>query len=307
MSDACLETQIYTFFGKTYTVDEADVVILPVQFDRTASFKAGAAYGPREIIMASWQLEEYDMELQWSLADKVKIATHPELAPTIYVYDMICRVEVAALQLLRSGKFLFGLGGDHSISTGLVRAQKKCNKKPFTVLHFDAHSDFRHSYEDSIWSHACVARRWSDWGIPLVQVGIRSTTKEIVDEQEKRRKAGSHIAVFPAFHPMFSTYFVQDHMVYDILHAIKTTDVYVSIDVDCFDVSEIGSTTGTPVSNGLRKRQVEKILREVGRQRNIIGADLMEFRPSGEGTFAYAFSMAELIYKFLAFIFYDRK
>ena len=303
MSESGFDTQPYTFFGKTYTTDEADVVIVPVQFDRTASFKGGAAYGPREIIMASWQLEEYDMEMRWNLADSVKIATHPELAPAIYVYDMICRVEEVALRLLQEGKFVFGLGGDHSLSAGFVRAQKKYRRNPFTILHFDAHSDFRHSYEGSIWSHACVARRWSDWEIPLVQIGIRSTTEDIVKEQEKRRKAGMNISVFPAFHPIFASHYIPDHTVHEILHAIKTTDVYVSIDVDCFDISEIGSSTGTPVPGGLRRRQVENILREVGRQRNIIGGDLVEFRPSGEGTFAYAFSMAELIYKFFTYAF----
>ena len=60
----------FTFLGldeKTHAYDSASVVVLPVPYDATASFKAGARDGPYAIIAASRELEDYDIELGCAL------------------------------------------------------------------------------------------------------------------------------------------------------------------------------------------------------------------------------------------------
>src|SRR5688572_9372853 len=50
-------------FGLPFTVDEADIVVLPVPWDVTVSYKGGAAEGPVAVLEASPQLDLYDEDL----------------------------------------------------------------------------------------------------------------------------------------------------------------------------------------------------------------------------------------------------
>ncbi len=52
-----------SFFGFPYSVAEADIVFLPVPWDVTTSYQAGAANGPQAILDASVQLDWYDFDL----------------------------------------------------------------------------------------------------------------------------------------------------------------------------------------------------------------------------------------------------
>lgn len=298
-----LDVQHYTFLGLPYRVEEADVVIVPVQSDKAASSKAGTADGPREIIHASWKVRGYDEELGVDITDYVKIATHVALAPSIYPYENICRVERLTLDLLNHGKFVFGLGGDHSLSAGFVRAHKRFQIKPFAVLHFDAHADFRPIFEGSIWSHACVMRRIGEWGIPIVSVGVRNISQDVAEYLKKV----DNPRIFWARSSSLDWRRPLEDLASEISEAIPSERVYVTFDVDCLDLSEIGGCTGTPEPRGLRRDQVEAIFKKVAQNKTIIGGDVMEFRPCGEATFAYAVSIARLIYQFLTYTFHFQK
>ena len=98
------------------------------------------------------------------------------------------RKEVVA-GLLRPGRFVLTLGGEHSIAPGPIRAHHAKHPK-MSVLHFDAHGDLRDEYEGQKNSHACAAHRWVELGIPSVHVGIRSISKEEIDYV---RKSGTMI------------------------------------------------------------------------------------------------------------------
>lgn len=76
------------------------------------------------------------------------------------------------LKYIRQGKFVVGIGGEHSITTGFVRAHAEVYND-LTVLQLDAHSDLRPEYNGSQYNHACVMSRVAEI-CPFVQVGIRS-------------------------------------------------------------------------------------------------------------------------------------
>ena len=50
-------------FGLPFSVDEAALVIVPVPWDATTSYRAGTSGGPAAIRAASHQLDLYDIEL----------------------------------------------------------------------------------------------------------------------------------------------------------------------------------------------------------------------------------------------------
>jgi len=156
---------------------KARFAVLPIPYEATTTFGCGTRNGPRAIIAASQQVELYDEALgRESYA--AGVATLDPLEPDVRGPEaMVGRVYTAARRIVRDGKFLIGLGGEHSITSGLVRAVK-ARHKDLSVLQIDAHADLRDNYQGSPYSHASGMRRMHDLGVPAVGVGIRNSSAE---------------------------------------------------------------------------------------------------------------------------------
>ncbi len=270
--------------------EESKVVILPVPYDSTASFRAGTREAPLAIINASRQVELYDEELETEIYDKVGIHTFNEVMPNMegpkYESEMIRRV---FLDVLEAEKFPVMIGGEHSLTIGAARAIKDFYPE-ISVLQLDAHTDLREEYENTQYSHACVMRRIYDEGIKIAQVGIRNSSKE----EAKFIKANNIFSV-TARQYRYGYYGVEE-----IVDALTDT-VYVTIDMDVFDPSEVPAV-GTPEPGGLSWYEILDILREVTFHKRIIGFDLVELCPI-PGNPASDFLAAKLIYKLIGYCF----
>ena len=163
----------------------ARYALLPVPYDATASFQTGTRWGPRAIITASQQVELFDLEYEREFVD-CGVATLDPLEPDAVPKQMHEAVYQAARRVVRDGKFLIALGGEHSITSGLVRAVHERHKR-LSVLQIDAHADLRDRYHGTPYSHACVMRRVVGMGVPVVGVGIRSYS---VEEHRVRKQRG---------------------------------------------------------------------------------------------------------------------
>jgi agmatinase len=126
---------------------------------------------------------------------------------------------------------------------------------------------------------------------PIVQVGIRSIDTSEIERLDRERVFWAHEIVGEPTSSWAAR-------AVDLL----TDEVYVTIDVDGFDPS-ILPATGTPEPGGLDWYQVNGLLAEVARRRNIVGFDVVELLPGHPPS---AFTAAKLIYRFLAEIFRDR-
>ncbi len=286
----------YNFLGleKKFTdFKNAKVAILPVPFGATASYQLGANFGPKAIIDASRFIELYDHEIDFHPSE-VGICTLNELEPSVVADEMVKRVESAADEVLSHKKFLVTLGGDHAVAIGVFKAVAK-HYKEFTILHFDAHQDLRQEYEGTPNSHACALARGFEQSKSLVQVGIRSTEKK---QLEFAKKNGIKVVFAEEFNdkPI-------EKIVEEILPHLKQ-NVYISIDIDVLDPSEMPST-GTPEPNGLKFFQVMKVIRKVCEQKNLIGFDLVELMPTASK--APDFLAAKMAYKIIGYKFNPRK
>jgi agmatinase len=234
---------------------------------------------------------------------------------------MVEAVERRVSRHLDHGKFVVVLGGEHSISTGCVRAHVQ--KHPgMSVLQLDAHSDLRDEYEGSKYNHACVMARIKEL-CPIVQVGIRSMDISEKPSIDKNRVFFAHeimgrVAAASASLPMASRNAVKPSASPSVLPLPpeQTPDwgnwidrvvgqlsekVYVTIDLDVFDPAVMPST-GTPEPGGLYWYEVTGLLAAVCRQRTVVGFDVMEMCPV-ERQWAPDFLAAKLVYKFLSYIF----
>ena len=269
-------------------LDSAKAVIIPVPYDATTSYKTGARYGPEAIIRASLQLEDYDLELDGDVSSQ-GIFTTPSL-PVIVdgPKQMIDLVEIEVSKYIGKGKTIGVLGGEHSISLGAIKAFKETHSD-FSVLYLDAHSDMRQSYQGSLFSHACTARRIKEH-VPITLASIRSVSLE-----EKNIIEQSSTPIFPWPHHSKSN----SDWVNEILGTLKS-DVYISIDLDVLDPS-IMSAVGNPEPGGVSWLELISLLRTVSKTRNIVGFDIVELSPS-EGPESCSYLAAKLVYKLLGYV-----
>ncbi|MEM3555452.1 MAG: agmatinase [Candidatus Micrarchaeia archaeon] len=263
--------------------NKAKVVVLPVPYDSTVCYTAGTRNGPHAIITASRQMELYDEEMGWEPAT-IGIHTLDELEPSRNSpQETMNRVERAVQEILENKKFPVVLGGEHSISVGVVKAFSKIHRE-LTVLQLDAHADLRDEFEGTKFGHTSVMRRISEI-THTVQVGIRSISK---GEAEFARRKKLQI------------FYARDFKQEKIIPQLKK-NVYVTIDLDVFDPSEVPAV-GTPEPGGLHWYEVLSLLKQVASKRNVVGFDVVELCPIPGETHS-DFLAAKLIYKFLSHIF----
>ena len=267
---------------------KARYAVLPIPYDGAASYNAGARHGPAAIIDASHHVELFDEEL---LAEfhTAGIATLEAVAPNrAGPAAMHEDITLTARRVVRDGKILLGIGGDHSITSGLVRAVASRHKK-LSVLQIDAHPDLRDSFERTPYSHACVMRRVTDLGVSVVPVGIRCIAKQ---EHRFMKRAGITPITARDCHG-------SDDWLDRALDALGDT-VYVTIDIDAFDPASAPGT-GTPEPGGLDWYQVTTLLRLVAAEKRVVAADIVEVIPL-PGQVVTEFLAARILYKLICYI-----
>lgn len=273
--------------------DAARVVILPIAFEATTTYRRGCENGPAAILDASQQVEYYDEELDQEVWP-VGIYTHEPIADTrkgsVSSEEMLRVTEETVQKLIADGKFVIGLGGEHSITTGIVEAYRKAHPdEAFTVVQIDAHGDLRHEYEGSIHNHACVMKRIVDMGLPTVQIGIRSICKEEADLIKDKQ-----LTVFRAREIAAKPDWIER-----AVRSIKTPKVFFTIDLDGIDPTLIPGV-GTPEPGGLHWYALMSFLRQVFETHEVIGCDVMELAPIADSVVS-EFTAAKLVYKLIGY------
>jgi agmatinase len=168
-----------------YSVAEADIVLLGVPFDSTISEIPGTRFAPNQI-REDFQLHVNNFDAELGDLEDIKLhdagnieVLHGNIEGThTAVYEAVKEImgENPKAKLLV-------LGGEHSITYPIVRALSE--KKKFSYLCYDAHTDLWDTYNGLKNSHACVNRRVYDL-IKNVEIrGCASETKEIAEFAKK--------------------------------------------------------------------------------------------------------------------------
>ena len=246
--------------------DEADFVIFGVLYDKTSSFRHGAVDGPSKIREASWNFETFNFQTGFDLKD-IKIHDYGDLdvrndSPDV----MIKKVTELSRKILYSKKFPIMLGGEHSITPGIIYAYPD----DVSVLSLDAHIDYRAEYDNEPFNHACAVRRISDYiDVKKIAVmGIRSADKE---EYAQANKDG--------------LFFIDAYKIKDIgiIKAIEQTKkhlnsdrIYLSLDIDVLDPA-FAPGVSTPEPFGLSHFDVLEVIRYFSK--DLVGFDITEVCP----------------------------
>ncbi len=246
--------------------DEADFIIFGVPYDKTSSFRFGSKHGPAKIREASWNFETFNFKTGTDLKD-VKFHDYGDLDVSYLSPDeMISIVTRFASKIVKENKFPIAIGGEHSITSGVVKAFSK----DVAVLSLDAHIDFRNEYENEKNSHACIIRRISEHiDIENIAVlGMRSAEKK---EFEEARNAGLFY---------IDSFEMKDKGVKNAIEKTKNhlgnKKIYLTLDIDVVDPA-YAPETGTPEPFGLTPFDVLEIITSFSD--SLVGFDVMEVCP----------------------------
>jgi agmatinase len=267
---------------------EADAVILPIPLDRTTSYVPGTRFAPREILAASSQLETWDEELEFDI-EGLGVHTLPEMElPFEDLEAVATEIRTVSTHVFGAGKFLVGVGGEHSITPALVAGAAQ-HSQPLHVLQIDAHADLRDTYMGSRHSHACVMRRVLET-CACTQVGIRSVSRE-----------ETQVAPTLPTRLFYDARMRRDENWIDRVVDGLGDNVYVTIDCDGLDLA-LMPAVGTPEPGGLTWPELMALLRAVFSSTRVVGCDIVELCPI-PGLTAHPFLCAKLILKLLAYRF----
>jgi agmatinase len=301
-------------FGTACAIEEASVVIIPVPWEVTVSSRSGTALGPESILKASYELKDMTWHRDSTVRElgvtMLPIPQHDwkALSDTLrhhtagYTHIMESRFERYSLKksiiekinhhshqlkedirskataYLKEDKLVGVLGGDHSVSLGLVEALAGFHNN-FGVLQIDAHPGLHQAYRGFKYSHASIM--YNVLQLPhvtrLVQVGLRHCAL-----QELQMIAAEEGRIFPFFDSDFKRQRFQGATWDEMCTAIIDTlpeKIYISFDIDGLD-AKLCPNTGMPVPGGLEFDESCYLFEQIIKAgKKIIGFDLCEVAP----------------------------
>ena len=298
-------------FGLPFSLETANIIVLGIPWEVTVSYRSGTANGPDAILQASPQLDLYDFDNPqgWkqgifmpNIPDFIRakndalrpkalkvidcieqgdrIKNHPDLVRYLDDINAACRalnqwLYDQATDILRQGKRVGVIGGDHSVPLGSIQALA-AHYPNFGILQIDAHADLRNAYQGFEFSHASIMRNVlkTPQVSKLIQVGVRDICQaevDLIDQSQGR------ISTYYDFKLKQNRYAGRPWL--ELCRAIVQElpqHIYVSFDVDGLD-PKLCPNTGTPVPGGLELEEVFCLLREVIISgRTLIGFDVCE-------------------------------
>ena len=261
-----------------------DIVLLPIPYEMTTSYREGTEFGPEACIDASLQIELFDELLDEELPCGYKFFTSkPWNNKVNSLAEALGSIEKFSSKWVNGKQFPIFLGGEHGMLLPIIRSLKKHPEinddlEKLTILQIDAHADLRNELNGERFSHGTVIRRVLDEGVgKIIQVGIRTyclEEKEIIETDER-----------------VNTWFARDLIRMDseksnwneMINQIKNLSgpVWLSFDIDGLD-GFLVPATGTPVPGGLSFWGANEIIKELFSANNtkVIGADVNEISTS---------------------------
>ena len=266
--------------------DESQAVIYGMPMDWTVSYRPGSRFGPQRIREVSIGLEEYSPYLDRDLDDVKYFDAGDIPLPFGNPQKSIDYIEGFVHQLLQDGKIPVGMGGEHLVSWPVMKAVAE--KHPdLAIIHMDAHTDLRVSYEGEALSHSTPIRKIAEHIGPknVYSFGIRSGMKE---EFVWAKENGMHISKFEVLEPLK-----------EILPTLAGRPVYVTIDIDVLDPAHAPGT-GTVDCGGITSRELLASIHAIaGSEVNVVGFDLVEVAPIYDSSEQTANTASKLIREML--------
>jgi len=170
------------FSGIQRSFEEAEYVVLGAPLDVTSTYRSGSRFAPLAVREASLNIETYSFRAGVDLED-LKIHDLGDLHFTSEVDETLKRLELVTKDLLGTKKMPAIIGGEHTITLGVMRGIGE----KVALVSFDAHLDLRNEYMGRTVSHTTSMRRINEQIKPekILEIGTRAVCKEELDYAKK--------------------------------------------------------------------------------------------------------------------------
>jgi len=282
-----------SFLAIERTDPAAAICVAGIPFDLGTSNRPGARFGPAAIRQASRMLVDGDHPIARSTPADRDIADIGDFAIAHGdIAGSLAAIEAQARPL----NHLVALGGDHTVTLGLLRALK-AQRGPLALVHFDAHVDTWPDSYGQRFGHGSPFYHAIEEGLVdprrTVQVGIRSPMDSSVHDWTTGK--GVTILFAEAVHERGPQVTAER-----IREVVGDRQVYLSFDVDALDPA-FAPGTGTPEIGGLFTWQAQAIVRRLGGLA-FVGMDVVEVSPPYDHAEITALAAATMAWEYLALL-----
>ena len=277
---------------------EADVAVLGVPFDIGVGFRPGTRWGPKGIRDLSVRFGSvgagggyFDLRDRTSKgACRIVDVGDVEILPLDWEQNFDLTTQ-AVRRIRGKGAFPVVLGGDHSITFPVVRAFD--DLESLTVIHFDAHFDYRDEIQGVRYAHGNVLRRVRELANveKIISIGVRSLRTRAEDFAQF--EADDNVCV-----PAWDIHEQGVEAFLDLIPAGQT--LYITFDIDGLDPA-IAPGTGTPEVGGMSFEQARAFLARACGQNTIAGFDVVEVNPSLDPSQITSLLAAQLVVEVIGF------
>ena len=258
------------FSGYQKPFNEAEYTILGVPFDYTSTYRTGARFAPTAIREASLNIETYSFRTGLDL-EKIKIHDLGNLDVSANVDETLKRLELVTRELLEAKKTPIFIGGEHTITLGIVKALK--NTEKLVIISFDAHLDLRNEYLGLKTSHTTFMRRINEKIKPqkIIEVGTRAVCQEEIEYVEK-----TGINYITSLEIQREGLEKTKEKLGRLLEGVE--NIYLSIDLDVLDPA-YAPAVQNPEPEGIDPYTLHELIAEICKK-SIIAFDLVEVTPN---------------------------
>ncbi len=264
------------FSGYCWPREKSDVIVIGAPLEATVSFRTGTRFAPSAMRSVSGFMEYWSLRAHIDVDEHVRFYDAGDALVDQPLREAMNAIAAAVAENLDT-RPLVVLGGEHTITYGIVKGILEAGRKP-CILHLDAHLDMREEYAGLSLSHATFMRRIvEDYNPPLVQVGARGFVREefeytraagirVIDSHELERKGVSDVVA----------------ALLRILDKSECNHLHITLDMDVFDPS-VAPGVSNPEPEGPSTRHIIDIVFEAARvatgRKLSISMDVVEVTP----------------------------
>ncbi|MBP2075871.1 agmatinase [Oceanobacillus polygoni] len=279
---------------------DADIAVLGIPYDTGVGFLSGCRFGPRRIREVSTHYARGDAGFYDPESDEVLLGAPAKIvdvgdADVVHgkIEHSFDAIEYAVRKIREQGVIPAIMGGDHSISIPVARGLK--DEGDVTVIQLDAHLDWSDTPGGQTLGNGSPMRRMSEMGHikDMVQIGLRGLGSSRKEDFDAAKAYNSQL---------ISAREASKLGVEGIIDRIPKADkYYVTIDIDCFDIS-LATGTGSPSPGGFSFDFLNDILVGIAEKGNVICFDLVEVAPQYDPTGATSRVAAMTMLNFMGHI-----
>jgi len=266
------------------TIGDAGVVILGAPLDWGTSYRPGARFAPAAVRDADYlEPDGHRPHLDTGI-DPLQVLGVVDIGDVTmapgYIEDGIDRIRSVVTAVAATGAVPLVIGGDHTITfPNAGGVADVYGHGEIALIHFDAHADTGASHYGMLYGHGTPMRRLIESGaVPghrFVQIGLRGYWPDPETVAWMRDQG---------MRSFFMSEIVERGLAAVVDDAVRhaaagARGVFISVDIDVVDPAAAPGT-GTPEPGGLTARDLLDTVRRLGRELEVVGADVVEVAPA---------------------------